>query len=100
MKPLDVTRETADDIFYEAEPEAEALDVDDKDPENKEELYDSHDFSVVNQEFITSRDLSVKVRSYSGLTSMVLFSCSPSPYYIWRRGSSREEAKPTRIEPF
>ena len=95
MKRLDVTGETADEIFYEAE----TLDVDDKDLENKEELYDSHDCSVVNHEFITSRDLSVKVRSYSGQTSMVLFSCSLSPYYIWRRGSSREQAKPTRIEP-
>ena len=54
----------------------EALDVDDKDPENKEGLYDSHDCSVVNHEFITSRGLSVKVRSYSKQTSMALFSCS------------------------
>ena len=76
MKLLDLIRETADEIFYEAEPEAEALDVDDKDPENKEELYDSHDCSVVNHLFITSRDLSVKVRSYSEQTRMASFSCS------------------------
>ena len=29
-----------DEIFYEAEREAEALSVDDKDPETKEELYE------------------------------------------------------------
>ena len=32
--------------------------------------------NVVNHEFITSRYLSVRVRSYSGQTSMALFSCS------------------------
>ena len=36
---VDDTGETAGETFYEAEPEAEALSVDDKDPETKEELY-------------------------------------------------------------
>ena len=40
--------ETADEIFYEAE--TEALDVDDKDAENREELYDSHDQKTTNAE--------------------------------------------------
>ena len=39
-----------DEIFYEAEPEAEALSVDDKDPETKEELYGSHDQKTMNAE--------------------------------------------------
>ena len=38
MKRLDDTGETANEIFYETEPEAEAFNVDDKDPETKEEL--------------------------------------------------------------
>ena len=38
MKRLDDTGETTDEIFYETEPEAEAFNVDDKDPETKEEL--------------------------------------------------------------
>ena len=50
MKRLDDTGETADEIFYEAEPEAEALNVDDKDPETKEELYGSHDQKTMNAE--------------------------------------------------
>ena len=41
--------------------------------------------NVVNHEFITSRDLSVKVRSYSGQTSMVLFSCSLGRQYKGER---------------
>ena len=45
--------------------------------------------NVVNHEFITSRYLSVRVRSYSGQTSMALFSCSLGRQYIWRRGSSQ-----------
>ena len=39
-----------DEIFYEAEREAEALSVDDKDPETKEELYGSHDQKTMNAE--------------------------------------------------
>jgi len=55
VKRLDITGETADEIFCEAEPEAEALDVDGQDPENKEELYDSHDCSVVNHEHVVCK---------------------------------------------
>ena len=47
---VDDTGETADEIFYEAETEAEALSVDDKDPETKEELYGSHDQKTMNAE--------------------------------------------------
>ena len=43
MKRVDDTGETADEIFYEAKHYTKALNVDDKDPETKEELYDSHD---------------------------------------------------------
>ena len=49
-KRVDATGETADEIFYEAEPKAEALSVDDKDPETKEELYGSHDQKTMNAE--------------------------------------------------
>ena len=38
IKRLDDRGETADEIFYETEPEAEAFNVDDKDPETTEEL--------------------------------------------------------------
>ena len=38
MKRLDDTGETADEIFYQTKPDAEAFNVDDKDPETKEEL--------------------------------------------------------------
>ena len=38
MKRLDDTGETADKIFYQTKPDAEAFNVDDKDPETKEEL--------------------------------------------------------------
>ena len=51
---MDATRETADEIFYQAEPEAEALSVDDKDPETKEELYGSHDQKTMNAETQTT----------------------------------------------
>ena len=47
-KRLDDIGETADEIFYEAE--AEALNVDEKDPEIKEELYGSHDQKTKNAE--------------------------------------------------
>ena len=47
-KRVDATGQTADEIFYEAEPEAEALSVDDKDPETKEELYGSYDQKTMN----------------------------------------------------
>ena len=47
---VDDTGEAADEIFYEAEPEAEALSVDDKDPETKEELYGRHDQKTMNAE--------------------------------------------------
>ena len=47
---MDAAGETADEIFYEAKPEAEALSVDDKDPETKEELYGSHDQKTMNAE--------------------------------------------------
>ena len=53
-KRVDATRETADEIFYQAEPEAEALSVDDKDPETKEELYGSHDQKTMNAETQTT----------------------------------------------
>ena len=53
-KRVDATGETADEIFYEAEPEAEALSVDDKDPETKEELYGSHDQKTMNAETQTT----------------------------------------------
>ena len=49
-KRVDATGETADEIFYEAEPKAEALSVDDKDPETKEELYGRHDQKTMNAE--------------------------------------------------
>ena len=38
MKRLDNTGETADEIFYETKPEAEAFNVDNKDQETKEKL--------------------------------------------------------------
>ena len=66
-KRVDATGQTADEIFYEAKPEAEALNVDDtgetadeifyeaealsvddKDPETKEELYGSYDQKTMN----------------------------------------------------
>ena len=43
---VDDTGETADEIFYEAE----ALSVDDKEQETKEELYGSHDQKTMNAE--------------------------------------------------
>ena len=43
---VDDTGETADEIFYEAE----ALSVDDKEQETKEELYRSHDQKTMNAE--------------------------------------------------
>ena len=45
-KRLDDTGEKADEIFYEAE----ALNVDEKDPETKEELYGSYDQKTMNAE--------------------------------------------------
>ena len=57
---VDDTGETADEIFYETEPEAEALSVDDKDPETKEELYGSHDQKTMNAETQTP-DSGVKI---------------------------------------
>ena len=50
VKQVDDTGETADEIFYEAKPYAKALNVDDKDPETKEELYNSHDQKTMNAE--------------------------------------------------
>lgn len=38
MNQVDDTGETADEIFYETKPEAEAFNVDDKDLETKEKL--------------------------------------------------------------
>ena len=57
---VDDTGEAADEIFYEAEPEAEALSVDDKDPETKEELYGRHDQKTMNAETQTP-ELRVKI---------------------------------------
>ena len=51
---MDATGETANEIFYGAKPEAEALSVDDKDPETKEELYGSHDQKTMNAETQTT----------------------------------------------
>ena len=59
-KRVDATGETADEIFYEAEPKAEALSVDDKDPETKEELYGRHDQKTMNAETQTP-ELGVKI---------------------------------------
>ena len=52
---VDDTGETADEIFYEAKHYAKALNVDDKDPETKEELYNSHDQKTMNAETQTPK---------------------------------------------
>ena len=55
VKRVDDTGETADEIFYEAKHYTKALNVDDKDPETKEELYDSHDQKTMNAETQTPK---------------------------------------------
>ena len=47
---VDNTGETAREIFYKAEPKTKALNVDDKDPETREELTNSHDQNTMNAE--------------------------------------------------
>ena len=55
MKRVDDKGETAQEIFYEAKPYTKALNVDDKDPETKEELFDSHDQKTMNAETQTPK---------------------------------------------
>ena len=57
---VDDTGKTADEILYKAEPEAKALNVDDKDPETREELTNSHDQNTMNAETQTTA-LRVKI---------------------------------------
>ena len=52
---VDDTGKTADEILYKAEPEAKALNVDDKDPETREELCSSHDQKTVYAETQTTK---------------------------------------------
>ena len=57
---VDNTGETAREIFYKAEPKTKALNVDDKDPETREELTNSHDQNTMNAETQTTA-LRVKI---------------------------------------
>ena len=57
---VDNTGETAREIFYKAEPKTKALNVDDKDPETREELTNSHDQNTMNAETQTAA-LRVKI---------------------------------------
>ena len=57
---VDNTGETAREIFYKTEPKTKALNVDDKDPETREELTNSHDQNTMNAETQTTA-LRVKI---------------------------------------
>ena len=57
---VDNTGETAREIFYKAEPKTKALNVDDRDPETREELTNSHDQNTMNAETQTTA-LRVKI---------------------------------------
>ena len=57
---VDNTGETAREIFYKAEPKTKALNVDDKDPETREELTNGHDQNTMNAETQTTA-LRVKI---------------------------------------